>query len=496
MTAIKPRPVSPLRAYAAQLLSRSAGAPLVEGNLVRILRDAAGNFPEWMRAIESAERSICFECYIISDDRTGRRFAEALAARARAGVKVRLLYDWVGCLGESGSRFYGALRDAGVEVRCFNPARIDNPFGWLTRDHRKMLAVDGRIGFVTGLCLSARWEGDASKGVEPWRDMGVALEGPALADLESAFAEVWAITGEPIPVSDLTPPASIAPCGDMALRVIATAPATTGVYRLDLTMSSLAQKTLWLTDAYFVGMPTYVQALCTAARDGVDVRLLVPGSSDVPIVSPLSRSGYRPLLEAGVRVFEWNGSMLHAKTSVVDGQWARVGSTNLNLQSWLGNYELDVAVEDAGFARELEAIYLEDLANATEIVLSKRSRVQPIIHPAGHRRWHRLRRGTSSRAATSAVRWVNTVGAAIANRRELGPAESRLMGSMGVLLGVIAALAIIWPRVVAVPVALLALWLAIGSITRAWHLRRAQGQTAPPPAPSRGATEPAAERLP
>jgi cardiolipin synthase len=326
--------------------------------------------------------------------------------------------------------------------------------------------------------------------------MGVALEGPALADLESAFAEVWAITGEPIPVSDLTPPASIAPCGDMALRVIATAPATTGVYRLDLTMSSLAQKTLWLTDAYFVGMPTYVQALCTAARDGVDVRLLVPGSSDVPIVSPLSRSGYRPLLEAGVRVFEWNGSMLHAKTSVVDGQWARVGSTNLNLQSWLGNYELDVAVEDAGFARELEAIYLEDLANATEIVLSNRSRVQPIIHPAGHRRWHRLRRGTSSRAATSAVRWVNTVGAAIANRRELGPAESRLMGSIGVLLGVIAALAIIWPRVVAVPVALLALWLAIGSITRAWHLRRAQGQTAPPPAPSRGATEPAAERLP
>ena len=188
--------------------------------------------------------------------------------------------------------------------------------------------------------------------------------------------------------------------------------------------------------------------------------------------------------------------MLHAKTSVVDGQWARVGSTNLNLQSWMGNYELDVAVEDAGFARELEAIYLEDLTNATEIVLSKRSRVQPIIHPAGHRRWHRLRSGTSSRAATSAVRWVNTVGAAIANRRELGPAESRLMGSMGVLLGVIAALAIIWPRVVAVPVALLALWLAIGSIARAWHLRRTKGQTAPPPAPSRGATEPAAERLP
>ena len=496
MTAIEPRPVSPLRAYAAQLLSRSAGAPLVEGNLVRILRDAGENFPEWMLAIESAERVIYFECYIISDDPTGRRFAEALAAKARAGVKVRLLYDWVGCLGESGPRFYRGLREAGVDVRCFNPARIDNPFGWLTRDHRKMLAVDGRIGFVTGLCLSARWEGDASKGVEPWRDTGVAIEGPAIADLESAFAEVWATTGEAIPAAELTPPGSMPPRGDISLRVIATAPATTGVYRVDLTMSSLAQRTLWLTDAYFVGIPTYVQALSNAARDGVDVRLLVPGSSDVPIVSPLSRSGYRPLLEAGVRVFEWNGSMLHAKTSVVDGQWARVGSTNLNLQSWMGNYELDVAVEDPGFAGELEAIFLEDLANATEIVLSKRSRVQPIIHPAGHRRWRRLRDGTSSRAATSAVRWVNSVGAAIANRRELGPAESRLMATMGVLLAVVAIVAIVWPRVVTIPVALLAFWLAIGSITRAWHLRSAPGLTAAPPPVLQGATEPAPERLP
>ena len=496
MTAIRPRAAPALRAYAAQLLSRSAGAPLVEGNDARILRDAAGHFPQWLEAIESAERVIYFECYIISDDPTGRRFAEALAAKARAGVKVRLLYDWVGCLGESGSRFYRGLREAGVEVRCFNPARLDSPLGWLTRDHRKMLAVDGRIGFVTGLCVSARWEGDASKGIDPWRDTGVAIEGPAIADLEVAFAEVWATTGEPIPEAELTAPGSIAPRGKMALRVIATAPATAGVYRLDLTMSSLAQRTLWLTDAYFVGVPTYVQALCTAARDGVDVRLLVPGSSDVPFVSPLSRSGYRPLLEAGVRVFEWKGTMLHAKTSVVDGQWARVGSTNLNLQSWMGNYELDVAVEDATFARELEAMYLEDLGNATEIVLSKRSRVQPIIHPAGHRRWRRLRDGSSSRAATSAVRWVNSMGAAIANRRELGPAESRLMGWMGVLLGVVAALAFIWPRVIAVPVALLALWLAIGSIARAWRLRRPRAPTSAQPVALQGATRPAAERLP
>lgn len=495
MTVITPRSVS-LRAFAAQQLSRAAGAPLIEGNLVRVLRDAAENYPAWMEAINAAERLIYFECYIISDDETGRSFAEALAAKARAGVKVRLLYDWVGCWRESGSRYYRGLREAGVEVRCYNPPRIDSPFGWLSRDHRKMLAVDGRIGFVTGLCLSARWEGDPAKGIDPWRDTGVQLEGPALADLESAFAEVWAATGEPIPPGEFTPPESMEPRGHVALRVIPTAPATTAVYRLDLVMASIARRTLWLTDAYFVGIPPYVQALCQASRDGVDVRLLVPGGSDVPLVSPLSRSGYRPLLEAGVRVFEWNGTMLHAKTAVVDGLWARVGSTNLNLQSWLGNYELDVAIEDADFAQQMEAIYVEDLSQATEIVLSNRSRVRQIAHPDVPRQRPRLRRGSSSRAATSAVRWANSVSAALTSRRELGPAESHLMLGAGLLLTIAAAVAVLWPRVVAIPLAVLAAWVGITSLVRAWRLSRERISGAAPPVAVRGATEPAAERLP
>ena len=283
----------------------------------------------------------------------------------------------------------------------------------------------------------------------------------------------------------------------MALRVIPTAPATTAVYRLDLVMSSIARKTLWLTDAYFVGIPTYVQALCEAARDGVDVRLLVPGGSDVPLVSPLSRSGYRPLLEAGVRVFEWNGTMLHAKTAVVDGLWARVGSTNLNLQSWMGNYELDVAVEDAGFAREMEAMYIEDLSKATEIVLSHRSRVRRIAHPHGERsQRRRLRDGSSGRAATSAVRWANSVGAALTNRRELGPAESHLMLGAGILLCVVAVVAVLWPWVLTIPIAALAAWVGIASLLRAWRLAQERLSATPPPVPMRGATEPVPERLP
>ena len=126
---------------------------------------------------------------------------------------------------------------------------------------------------------------------------------------------------------------------------------------VDQLFAALARHTLWLTDAYYAGTTPYVQAVRSAAADGVDVRLLVPGTSDIPALRPLSRAGYRPLLEAGVRVFEWNGSMLHAKTAVTDGKWARVGSTNLNLASWLGNRELDVIVEDQPFARRMEEMY-------------------------------------------------------------------------------------------------------------------------------------------
>ena len=160
------------------------------------------------------------------------------------------------------------------------------------------------------------------------------------------------------------------------MRVIAGAPSATGTYRLDLAIASFARRNLWLTDAYFVGTAAYVQALAAAARDGVDVRLLVPGASDIPALSPLSRAGYRPLLQAGVRVFEWNGTMLHAKSAVADGFWTRIGSTNLNIASWLGNYELDVAIEDAKFATMMAKQFEADLTRATEIVLTERNRVR------------------------------------------------------------------------------------------------------------------------
>jgi cardiolipin synthase len=459
------------RLLAEQALSRAAGAPLLGGNAVELLIDAAAHFSAWLAAIRDAQKRVLLENYIIRDDEVGRAFRDALTERALAGVQVKVICDWMGCFGQSRGRFWKPLRDAGGEVRVFNPPQLGQSFGWLSRDHRKLLAVDGRLGFLSGVCISAKWLGDAPRGVPPWRDTGVALRGPAVAELERAFAQSWQSMGAPLSLSeDDVPP----PAGDVALRVIATQPATAGMYRLDQLIAAMARRTLWLTDAYFVGVAPYVQALAAAARDGVDVRLLVPGSSDIPVVAGLSRAGYRPLLKAGVRVFEWNGSMLHAKTAVADRLWARVGSSNLNVASWLNNHELDVAIEDADFATQMTAQYERDLGNATEIVLAPRryrsgQRVQsslarpPRPRPSG---------GSSGRAAAGALRIANTVSAALTDRREI--ADTAIGPQLGIaaLLLVLAALGVLWPAVLAWPLAALAASIGINLFVRVYLTRR------------------------
>jgi cardiolipin synthase len=466
--------ISSVRVLADQAFSRAAGAPLLTGNSVRLLRDAQENYPAWLDAIKHAEKRIHFECYIIHEDEVGREFAEALAQKAREGLRVRLIYDWLGALGAATSKLWRQMSDAGVEVRCFNPPRFDSPFGWLSRDHRKMIAVDGGVGFVTGLCVGKRWVGYPERNIEPWRDTGVEVRGQAVADIEMAFAQSWAACGAALPESELVARDSIPDAGNTLMRVIGGMPNTAGLYRLDYLVAALARRTLWLTDAYFVGTTTYIQSLASAARDGCDVRLLVPGSTDVPFFRALSRTGYRPLLESGVRVFEWNGSMLHAKTAVADSHWARVGSTNLNLASWIGNWELDVAVEDKEFAEQMEAMFLEDLKHSTEIVLSERKRVYATDYPEPPRRhrYKKYRRGSAGRAAIGALGIGSAVSAAITNHRILGPAEAKVMVVASVLLLMLTVIAVLWPRVLTIPLAVLALWIAAALLIRSYRLHR------------------------
>lgn len=484
-----PREAMPAtRVLAAQAFSRAAGAPLVHGNSIRLLRDANENYPAWLDAIYSSKETIYFENYIIRDDGVGQQFANALVARAENGVRVRLLYDWMGALTETSGNYWQQLRDGGVEVRCFNPPRFDSPLGWLSRLHRKSLCVDNRIAFVSGLCIGDMWIGYPERDIPPWRDTGVEVRGPVVADVAVSFSRAWAETGPELPAEELPSRDSIPVAGSVDMRVLGDIAATAGLYRLELLIAVLAKKTLWLTDAYFVGSTSYVQALRGAAMDGVDVRLLVPGSSgDLRFLRPISRAGYRPLLEAGVRVFEWNGSMMHAKTAVADGRWARVGSSNLNMASWLGNWELDVAVENPHFAHEMEQMYLQDLEGATEIVLSKKNRVRPVPKPESpessepessgpestspFRRGAGKRRGGSAgRLTAGAIRVGNTVGAAITNRLVLGAAEAKIMMSGGTVLLALAILAWLWPLLLVIPFALIAGWLGISLLIQAYHL--------------------------
>jgi cardiolipin synthase len=465
-----------LRVVADQAFSRAAGAPLVDGNTVTLLRDAAENYPAWLDALHSAQRWIHFESYIVHDDDCGREFAEALCQAATRGVKVRLVYDWLGALTTTSWMFWYRLRRSGLDVRAFNRPRIDSPLGWLSRDHRKM-----RVAFVTGLCVGNMWwGGERAGGADPWRDTGVAVSGPAVADIEGAFADVWAATGQPLPADEAPLSGSLAPTGAAALRVIATQPSMAGLFRLDQLVAAFARERLWITDAYFVGTSPYVQALIAATKDGVDVRLLLPGSgSDLPIVQNMTRAGYRQLLEAGVRIFEWNGTMLHAKTAVADGNWARVGSSNLNIQSWLGNWELDVAIEDEGFARQVEDMFLRDLEQSTEIVLHEHlisgvpSSSAPAPTPRPQRWRHRARTATARRAAAAgAIRMGRTFGAALTARRALGAAEAGSLIWGVVLTGGVGLVGLWWPEAVAYPLGTFLLWISVAWVVQAMKLLR------------------------
>jgi cardiolipin synthase A/B len=465
--------IEAVRRLADQAFSRAAGAPLINGNQVQLLKNAQENYPAWLAAIGRAQHHVHFESYIIHEDDVGREFADALIPKAREGVAVRVIYDWMGGFGKTSRHFWNRLRAADVEVRCYNPPRCDTPLGWLSRDHRKMLAVDGQVGFIAGLCVGQRWIGDPKKKMDPWRDTGIQVRGPAVSAIETAFAEVWAMLGKGIPPTEFLPEEALSPAGDVSLRVVATLPATAGLFRVDQLVAALARKTLWLTDAYYAGTTAYVQALRAAAADGVDVRLLLPNATDIPLLRPLSRAGYRPLLEAGVRVFEWNGTMLHAKTAVADGHWARVGSSNLNLASWLGNCELDAVIEDEPFAQQMEAMYLRDLVNSTEIVLDRKQKVRAPGEPRHPRPTTTSGGGgTSGRAAAGAIRLSSSIGAAVANRRVIDSVEARIMTLCGILLLGLAILFAFFPKALVYPAVVVLAWLAVALLYKGYQLHR------------------------
>jgi cardiolipin synthase len=457
---------TPLEVLGTRAFSRVAQAQQSDGNRVELLCDAAENYPAWLAAIDAATGTVHLESYIFASDEVGEKFAAALMRASKRGVACRVLYDWLGCRTRTRKRFWMRLSQAGVDVRCYNPPSAANPLGWLSRNHRKLLSVDSRVAFVGGLCIAADWVGNAR--AAPWRDTAVEISGPAVGDLEAAFADSWLASGPALPNPAATVGATLAR-GDLSAWVIAGQPNSMGLYKLEQLVAEIVERSLWLADGYFVATSGYVRALCGAARAGVDVRLLVPGSSDLAVVRTLSQAGYRPLLEAGVRVFEWNGSMMHAKTAVADGCWTRIGSSNSNFASWISNRELDLTIKDADFAATMEAQFERDLANATEIVLQLgRLRLPSIRRAVGG---GRARGARTSRLVAGVVGLGNIVGATVSQRRTPGPAEGIVMLAAAAFLVLIGGTAFLFPRSLAMLIGGLCAWLGVAIALRAWRLR-------------------------
>ncbi|HUE95476.1 MAG TPA: phospholipase D-like domain-containing protein, partial [Longimicrobiaceae bacterium] len=319
-----------LARYAERAMVRSSDAVLIRGNSARILTDSPAALSTWFQAIEGARDWVHLENYIVRDDRVGHLFRALLEQKAREGVRVRVLYDWVGCWATRPS-FWRPLRDAGAEVRAFAPPRVTEPLRILRRDHRKIVAIDGTYASVAGMCIGDEWAGEPGAGVPAWRDTGAEISGPAAAVVDRAFARSWREAGGELPLDEIPDPHTVPRAGDVAIRVVEGEPGRSRIYRLSQFVAVGVENRLWITDPYFVTPPAMTEALAAAARDGVDVRILVPAYNNWPIIGAFSRAGYRPLLEAGVRIFEWEGPMIHAKTAVADGVWTRVGSSNLNL---------------------------------------------------------------------------------------------------------------------------------------------------------------------
>jgi cardiolipin synthase len=361
------------------ILGRVSDAPLRDGNQVALLRNGPDTYEDWLAAIARAKRWIHLDNYIFQDDEIGNRFADALCAKAKEGVRVRVLHDWFGCLDVSRS-FWKGMREAGVQVKAVNPPASGPPLGVIRRDHRKLLVVDGEYASTGGVCIADGWMVRSKETNLPYRDTAVSVGGPVVADVNRAFTSLWGELVEKLAEDECPDPKEIQAAGEMSARLVVQEPRRMRTLRMLEFLTAGVQERLWVTDPYFLSLPILTQSLMATARDGVDVRVLVPATNDIAWIGRASRAGYRQFLEAGIRIFEYGGPMIHAKTIVADGWWSKVGSTNLNFSSLIANWEIDLVVEDTDFARQMEELFEEDISNSREVRLEgsgRRQRVRP-----------------------------------------------------------------------------------------------------------------------
>jgi cardiolipin synthase len=354
-----------------QTMHALTGAPMSEGNLVTVLRNGAQIFPSMLSAIRVAKRTINLEFYIYWDGEIGRQFAEALAERSRAGVQVKVILDAVGSAQMSSSLIEFMARN-GIDLEWYHPLR------WYTlsranhRTHRKLLIVDGEIGFSGGVGIADTWLGDADS-KDHWRETMIRVEGPVVPQMQFAFMDNWVKSrGELLTGLSYFP--QVEPRGNHITQVIKSSPSegSSTVKLLYIISIVSATRSIYINNAYFLPDPDTTRALESAVRRGVDVRVVVPGEhTDVPIARQASRLAYEFLLRRGIRIFEYQPTMMHSKTMVVDGIWTTIGSSNFDDRSFRLNDEVNVNVYDEAIASQVEQMFMDDVAKSVEITPRK-----------------------------------------------------------------------------------------------------------------------------
>lgn len=341
----------------------------VPGNKIDLLQNGDEYFPTMLKAIHAAKKTINFESYILYSDSVGTQFRDALSERARAGIEVRVLLDGIGSGWSLNNSDVKMMQKAGCKFSYYHPThslRIDRTN---RRSHRRILVVDGKIGFTGAVGFAEKWSGHAQD-AQHWRDMQAQIEGPLVAKLQSAFQEHWLKTfGEALSGAGQFPLQNSA--GDLKAQIVTSRSFSMAPVPLIQAIAfTAATKRIWITNAYCTPTDDQVEQLVKAVERQVDVRLLLPGpNNDQPLTKSAGRSAYGKLLDGGVKIFEYQPTMIHEKSMVIDGLFSMFGSSNFDARSSEINEELDVVVYDQNFGREMESLFEKDLARAREYTL-------------------------------------------------------------------------------------------------------------------------------
>jgi len=358
-----------------RIFRRNTMAAVSNGNKVELLGHGDAFFTALLGAFSEAREYILLEFYLIRDDATGRLFADTLITAAKRGVQVLLIYDYIGSF-DTPAAFFRRLEYSGVHCLPFNPPSSRRGIAWFDkRDHRKMVVIDGKSAFIGGINIGDEYAG-SWEGREKWRDLGMRIDGPSAADLEKLFRSNWQEEKSGSPLHWRSDPIPVEAGGEAEVMIVNGGPhhnrsLIRSAFRLAI---AGATDSIRVVNPYFVPGPRVVRSLLRAAARGVEVRLILPSRSDVPVVRLVGRSYYAPLLKAGIEISELEGAVLHAKVMLIDDSWAVIGSANLGQRSFHRNYEVNAIVNSRDFGIQVKEMFEKDLAKSRRVIFEEHER--------------------------------------------------------------------------------------------------------------------------